>query len=118
MADLLTAKKLRENRAPVAVEIKRLAELANAEGRDFSAEEQVVWERVNAEYDGLTRSITFKRRSTRNARGGVFPAVRTQPETMTTTPKIATRGRPRSIGHWPCKAGCVPVVIRIWNRDT
>lgn len=63
MADLLTAKQLRENRAPVARLIKELADKANGESRDFTAEEAEQWERVNKEYDTLSRSIELAERA-------------------------------------------------------
>lgn len=63
MPDLLTAKQLRENRAPVARLIKELADKANGEARDFTAEEQEQWDRINGEYDTLSRSITFAERA-------------------------------------------------------
>src|SRR5688572_22340480 len=63
MPDILTAKALRENRAPVARLIKELADKANGEQREFTAEEQEQWERINGEYDTLSRSIELAERA-------------------------------------------------------
>lgn len=65
MPDILTAKALRENRAPLAKQIKDMAELANAENRDFSAEEQANWEKLNKDYDALSASISRAERAER-----------------------------------------------------
>ncbi len=63
MPDLLTAKALREKRAPLAAEIRRQADLVNAENRDFKAEERAAWEKVNKDYDDLTRQIQIAERA-------------------------------------------------------
>jgi len=51
-------KKLREERAKL---VKRMRELSDAingdEKRDFTAEEQAEWEKLNGDYDALTRQI-------------------------------------------------------------
>lgn len=53
----MTAKELREKRAPLAVRIREMADKINAESRDFTAEEKPAWESVNNEYNTLTRQI-------------------------------------------------------------
>ena len=53
-----TAKELREKRAPLAVEIRRQADLVNKESRDFTAEERSAWEKVNKDYNALSEQIT------------------------------------------------------------
>lgn len=58
-----TAKALREDRGPVAAEIKRMAELANEEQRDFTAEELPTWDKLNADYDRLSRAIELAERA-------------------------------------------------------
>lgn len=57
MPEILTAKALRERRAPLARRIRELADQANAEGFVGSAEWQANWEAVNADYNGLTAKI-------------------------------------------------------------
>lgn len=52
-----TAKALREERAPLALKIKEMADLCEAENRDFTAEEQQNWETVNKDYNLLTSHI-------------------------------------------------------------
>lgn len=47
----LSAKALREKLPPLSAEIKRLADLANDENRDFSAEENEKWELINKDYN-------------------------------------------------------------------
>lgn len=63
MADILASKRLREERAPIAKKIQDMADLAIAEGRDFTAEETPIWEQVNADYNKLTRSIELAERA-------------------------------------------------------
>lgn len=63
MPDLLTAKALREKRAPLAVKIRELADKANNESRDFTAEEKPNWEAVNKDYDTITRQIELAERA-------------------------------------------------------
>jgi HK97 family phage major capsid protein len=54
MAATASAKSLRENElVPLAKEIRRLAELANTEKRDFSAEEKGNWEKINKDYQSI-----------------------------------------------------------------
>lgn len=53
----VTAKSLREKRAPLGKQIKDFAEKVNAESRDFTPEENEQWKRLNGEYDGLTKEI-------------------------------------------------------------
>ena len=62
MADLLTAKALREQRATLATRTREMADKANTENRDFNAEEKPNWERVNADYDTLSRRIEIAER--------------------------------------------------------
>lgn len=62
MADLLTAKALREQRATLATRMREMADKANTENRDFNAEEKPNWERVNADYDTLSRRIEIAER--------------------------------------------------------
>ncbi len=59
----MTAKQLREQRAPLAGEIRRLADLANAESREFTAEEQAQWEKINKAYDALSGQIARAERA-------------------------------------------------------
>ena len=51
MSEPLTAKQLREERAPVVHQIRELADLVNAEERDFSPEEQEKWDKLNRDCD-------------------------------------------------------------------
>jgi len=59
----MNAKEMREKRAELSKEIRRLADLANEDGREFSAEEQEAWEKVNADYNDWTRKIEFAERA-------------------------------------------------------
>lgn len=52
-----TAKALRERRAPLVSRIRQMADLANKENRDFSAEESAEWRKINDEYNALTTHI-------------------------------------------------------------
>jgi HK97 family phage major capsid protein len=58
-----TAKELREKRAPLGAEIRKLADKVNDENRDFKPEERTAWERVNAEFNDLTRQIEVQERA-------------------------------------------------------
>ncbi|MFQ5439685.1 MAG: phage major capsid protein, partial [Paracoccaceae bacterium] len=69
----MNSKELREKRAPLAVEIKRLADLVNDENRDFTAEEKEKWETVNQEYNDLTRQIELAERAEAVAADQVTP---------------------------------------------
>ena len=55
----MNSKELREKRAQLGVEIKRLAKLINDEGRAFTAEEQEAWDRINAEYDAIEAQLAI-----------------------------------------------------------
>lgn len=56
-------KQLREQRAAIGVEIRRMADLIHKEKRDFTAEEQGGWDRANAEYNSLTQRIMIAERA-------------------------------------------------------
>ncbi len=57
MPDIVSAKALREKRTPLARRIREMADEANAEGFEQSAEWAGNWEAVNADYNKLTASI-------------------------------------------------------------
>src|SRR4051794_34284070 len=59
----LTAKALREKRAPLAEQIQQLAAKANDEGREFTADEQAAWDKANEDYKALTRQIDLASRA-------------------------------------------------------
>lgn len=59
----LSAKQLREERAAVATKIRELADLANNENRDFTAEEEQTWQEINGSYDHYTRQIEIAERA-------------------------------------------------------
>lgn len=59
----MTSKELREKRGPIGKQIKDLADLASKEGRDFTADEQSQWDKINADYDSLTKQIERAERS-------------------------------------------------------
>jgi HK97 family phage major capsid protein len=65
----MTSKEMRERRAKVAEEIKKMADLADTlardekEPRDFNPEEQEKWEKINADYDAQSRQIEIAERS-------------------------------------------------------
>lgn len=60
-----TAKQMREERAPLALKIREMADLVQTESRDFTAEEQANWETLNADYDLLTRHIDVAEKAER-----------------------------------------------------
>lgn len=59
----MTALELREKRAPLAGEIKKLADKANAADGKWVGEDEQTWTRMNAEYDALTRQIEIAERA-------------------------------------------------------
>jgi HK97 family phage major capsid protein len=59
----MTPKELREKRAALAKQIRELAEKANKENRDFTAEEKPSWEKVNKDYDDYSRQIEIAERA-------------------------------------------------------
>jgi len=63
MADLITAKQLREERAPLAHQIRELNDKVQAEQRSFSSEEEVNWGKMNRDYDLLTKRISMAERA-------------------------------------------------------
>ncbi|HEY1603859.1 MAG TPA: phage major capsid protein [Pirellulales bacterium] len=63
MSQLMTAKRLREERAPLAKKIREHADLLSAEKRDFTPEEKTNWESLNADYDSRTRQIEILERA-------------------------------------------------------
>lgn len=56
-------KKLREDRNVIAKEIRTLADLANNEKREFTAEENEKWVRINGDYDALSKRIEVAERA-------------------------------------------------------
>ncbi len=63
MPDLVTAKQLREERAPLVKLIQDLNDAAQAEKRDFNAEERVKWETINKDIDHLKLRIDMAERA-------------------------------------------------------
>jgi HK97 family phage major capsid protein len=58
-----SAKQLREERAPLALKIKEMADLLQSENRDFTSEETQNWESVNKDYNLLTSQIEARERA-------------------------------------------------------
>jgi HK97 family phage major capsid protein len=52
-----TAKALMEERAPLGQKIREMSDLLQTEQRDFTSEEQQNWDKLNTDYDLLTRHI-------------------------------------------------------------
>lgn len=50
-------RELREKRGVLAGQIRQLADVVNKENRDFSAEEQANWDKLNKDYDELVKQI-------------------------------------------------------------
>ncbi len=63
MADLITEKQLREERAPLAHQIRELNDKAQAEQRSFTSEEEVNWGKMNRDYDLLSKRIEMAQRA-------------------------------------------------------
>ena len=63
MADITSAKQLREDRAPLAHQIMSLNDKVQAENRDFNAEEREQWDRLNSEYNLFTNRIQIAERT-------------------------------------------------------
>lgn len=63
--DLFESKRLREERQPIAVKIKELAEKVNSENRDFTGEERGEWEKLNKAYDEFGPKIESAERRER-----------------------------------------------------
>lgn len=59
----LSAKALREQRKPLAAEIRRLSDTLTAEKKDFTPEERTAWDKVNEDYNALTRQIEIAERT-------------------------------------------------------
>ena len=60
MADPITGpstKLLREARAKLATQMREMTDKMHAESRDFNAEEEANWTRINADYEKLSRKI-------------------------------------------------------------
>jgi HK97 family phage major capsid protein len=57
MPGTVSIKALREDRAKLAKQVTDLAGRAQSESREFTAEEQADWDRLNGEYDALTAAI-------------------------------------------------------------
>lgn len=74
MPDAITAKALREKRAPLATRIKEMADKANAEGRDFNGEEKPNWEQLNKDYDLLASQIQNAERAEKVSGDQTAPA--------------------------------------------
>jgi HK97 family phage major capsid protein len=64
MADLVTAKSLREKElVPIAQRIYELRDKITSENRDFTAEEQQNWEKANADYEKLKKRLDILERA-------------------------------------------------------
>lgn len=59
----MNALEMREKRSELSKEIRRLADLAKEEGREFTAEEQEAWDKVGTEYNDWTRKLEFEERA-------------------------------------------------------
>lgn len=59
----MTALELREKRAPIAAQIKAMADKANAADGKWQGEDEQTWTRMNADYDALTRQIEIAERA-------------------------------------------------------
>lgn len=60
----LTVKQLQENRAPIGAEIRKMADtLDPATKPDFTAEERGKWDKLNADFNTLTRQIEVARQA-------------------------------------------------------
>ena len=53
----MTAKELREKRAVLVPEMRKLADKSNDEKADWQAQDQERWEALNKDYDELTKQI-------------------------------------------------------------
>ena len=53
----MNTKELREKRAALVAEMRKISDKAGAEKRAFSAEEQSAWDKYNAEVDALAKTI-------------------------------------------------------------
>lgn len=56
-------KTLRENRAKIGAEIRRMADTITGDKKDFNAEERANWDRVNKDYDSLGSQIAVAERA-------------------------------------------------------
>lgn len=63
----VASKQLREQRKPLGAKIRELSDRINTENRDFTAEETGEWEKVNGEYNALTRRIEIAEAAERTA---------------------------------------------------
>lgn len=59
----MTIKELREKRAQLTAEVKRMSGLLTGDKTAFTAEEQAQWERVNAEYDSNAAALKIAERA-------------------------------------------------------
>lgn len=63
MADITSAKQLREERAPIAHQMMTLNDKIQAEKRLFNAEEEQLWARLDGEYNLFTKRIEIAERT-------------------------------------------------------
>lgn len=70
----LRLKAMLENKAKLATEIKRQADMLHVNGttRDFTAEEKPQWDKLNADYDANDRAIAIEQRAA-GVSGGFSP---------------------------------------------
>lgn len=69
-------KQMRENRAKIGAEIRRMADTLGGDKKDFNAEERAQWEKVNKDYDELGRQIAVESRAAEVAKAMDDPAER------------------------------------------
>lgn len=73
MSDLITAKRLREERAPLVKQIQDLNDKAQAEQRALSGEEQGQWDKLNKAYDDFTARIQIAERAEKLVLDAITP---------------------------------------------
>ncbi len=93
MADILSAKQLQEERAPLATLINEMSDVLQAENRDFTAEEKVKWEKVNGEYDRLSNLINVRVRAEKLLKEQLDPVDEVPAQQHNPTNRIPQPGR-------------------------
>ena len=86
-------KEMRENRAKLGAEIRKMADTLGGDKKDFNAEERAQWEKVNKDFDDLGRQIEVESRAAEIAKTMGDPAER---------PKRSRIGRD---DEWPADKG-------------
>jgi HK97 family phage major capsid protein len=110
-----TLKQLTEQRAPIGAEIRKLSDTLGESKPDFTAEERAQWEKLNADFNRLTRQMEIVRQS--DAVDATLGAADPRPKPGTEdTPRRSKKGRKNDAREADEREQMRALVIQAWCR--